>query len=269
MKFDPHSAWYLSRASGLVAWALLTLSLVSGALFSAKTRYPKGAWTLAVHRHLSVLALTSTAAHCAVLVFDGYLKPTFVQLLIPGQFNWHPFEVALGQIAFYLLCVVQVSGLVKAKLSARMFRTLHLLAIPSWVAATWHYLSSGSDASHMASRAMAALGVVAVVASFSWRTGAAAGRQGRRRPAATHGAPTAEAANGTLSETAAQAAGVFIVATPSPFAAPPAGPAVGTEPPSASSPTSSTHVRDRSRASRIPDSARKAAAATRAEREPQ
>ncbi len=64
--------WYLSRASGLVAWVLLVGSLI-GACSSPpvhSARRPT-AWLLAMHRWLSGLAVTATAVHLLALVFDG------------------------------------------------------------------------------------------------------------------------------------------------------------------------------------------------------
>jgi hypothetical protein len=198
--FDEHTAWYLSRALGFVAWGCATGSVVFGALFSAKTHLPKPAWTLVVHRHLSLLTLLAVTGHVAVLLFDKWMSPSVVELLVPMSDGWKPAVRAAGQVALYLFLVAQLSGLFRAKLSRRTFHLLHLAAIPAWVLATVHYLFGGSDTDALASQVFASVGVVAVVAAFAWRGGAAAGRTPRtRRPAATQPAaqPAAQPADST------------------------------------------------------------------------
>ena len=275
MKFDPHSAWYLSRASGLVAWALLTLAVAFGSLFSAKTKYPTPAWALAVHRHVSMLAVMSTIAHVAVLLYDSWLKPSVVQLLIPGQMVWKTFPVTLGQLALYMMLIAQLSGLLKAQLPKRWFRRLHVLSIPAWLAATCHYLSAGTDSTLIASRLMAGIGVLVVVAAMAWRFGAAAGQAGRRKPRPVNAAPNEPTTDNTT-------VGVFFVPAPtpipvpvplratqrgqapssiSPFAIPPTGPALYIQP----GPTAVVEtVKPKKRTNdRIPESVRAAQEAAR------
>ena len=46
--------WYVARAGGIVAWALLTASVLWGLILSTKLRPPRvrPAWTLDLHRFL-------------------------------------------------------------------------------------------------------------------------------------------------------------------------------------------------------------------------
>lgn len=185
MTVDVHTAWYLSRSSGLVAWSLLTLSLCSGSLFSARTRWPKANWNLAVHRHLSVLAFAATLTHVVVLLADPWLKPGVLQLLVAGQSAWRTAAVAAGQVALYLLTITELSGWLRPRLNVRTFRALHLLAVPAWLAATVHLLEAGPDTGGIVVRTVTAVGALLVLVAATWRLGASAGRAGRRRPSPT------------------------------------------------------------------------------------
>ena len=53
--------WYVARAGGIVAWALLTASVLWGLILSTKLRPPRvrPAWTLDLHRFLGGLATRS------------------------------------------------------------------------------------------------------------------------------------------------------------------------------------------------------------------
>ena len=53
--FDEKLSWYVARSSGLVAWALVTASIVWGLALSSRLIRRRGvpAWLLALHRYLS------------------------------------------------------------------------------------------------------------------------------------------------------------------------------------------------------------------------
>jgi predicted ferric reductase len=159
---DEHAAWYLSRGSGIVAWVLAAVSIVIGMLFSGRAKRPTPAWTLTIHRHASALTCTFTAVHVAVLMLDPWLKPTVAELLVPYMSRYRPGAVAFGQVAFYLLAVAQISGLLRTKLSRKTFRLIHLSAFPVFAAATIHFFEAGSDTDSVAVTA-AIWAVVAVV----------------------------------------------------------------------------------------------------------
>ncbi len=67
------AAWYLMRASGFVAFGLLTITLALGVANAA--RWERGRWTRAVaalvHRNASLLAVVFLAVHIATAVSDN------------------------------------------------------------------------------------------------------------------------------------------------------------------------------------------------------
>ena len=70
------AAWYLMRASGFVAFGLLTITLALGVANVA--RWERGRWTRAaaalVHRNASLLAVVFLAVHIATAVSDKYVS---------------------------------------------------------------------------------------------------------------------------------------------------------------------------------------------------
>src|SRR3984893_13522863 len=67
--------WYVARASGLVAWAVLAGSVVWGLLMSSKVvrRWVKSSWLLDLHRWLAGLAVVFTAIHVVAIMADTYV----------------------------------------------------------------------------------------------------------------------------------------------------------------------------------------------------
>src|SRR3989337_1799436 len=82
--------WYTARASGIVALAILTASIVWGLLYSNRVLNgrPTAKWLLDLHRFLGGLAVTFTAVHLAGLVADSYVEFGWSELFIPMASAW-------------------------------------------------------------------------------------------------------------------------------------------------------------------------------------
>jgi len=61
--------WYVARSGGIIAWGLLTLSVMWGLVLSSKAirKTPTPAWSLDFHRFLGAFSLTFVAIHLAGL----------------------------------------------------------------------------------------------------------------------------------------------------------------------------------------------------------
>lgn len=144
-------AWHVARASGLVAWALAAASLLAGFVQSGRfvdRAVLPPAWLLDVHRALGGLAVVFTAVHVTALVADTYVTFTPTDVLVPFASTWRPGAVAWGIAALYLLLAVEISSLLRRRLSARWWRRLHLLSVPLFGAGTLHLVGAGTDAAH-------------------------------------------------------------------------------------------------------------------------
>ena len=86
----------MSRASGILAWALLSLSVCWGLFISTKAvaKATAPAWTLDLHRFLGGVSVIATAAHLAGLVADNYVHFGVAELLVPLKSSWRPVAVA-------------------------------------------------------------------------------------------------------------------------------------------------------------------------------
>lgn len=146
-RLNEHVWWYLSRASGLVSWAALTVSCALGILLATRLLKPhdRPAWLLALHRHLSAIFIATLAVHLLGLVLDSYVTFSWREILIPGESAWESTGVALGVVAMYLALVVQGSSLLMKRIPRRVWRSIHLLAYLAFVLVSIHALWVGSD----------------------------------------------------------------------------------------------------------------------------
>ncbi len=162
--------WYVARSSGIVAWALLSASVVWGLLLSTKistTRLAAGrlrpAWLLDLHRHLGGLAVIFTAIHIAGIVADSYVTFSWADVLVPMASQWRPGAVAFGVVAMYLLVAVEATSLAIRHLPRPLWRWIHRSSFVLYGTATWHGIAAGTDADNQWFRAAAWVSVVLVV----------------------------------------------------------------------------------------------------------
>jgi predicted ferric reductase len=139
--------WYVARASGIVAWGLAAASVVWGLALSthALGRKPRPAWLFDLHRFLGGLALTFTAVHVVSIVFDTYVHFGLVNVLVPLTGSWHPVAVAWGIVSMYMLVAVEVTSLLRAHISKRVWRRAHFASFPLFALSTVHGLTAGTD----------------------------------------------------------------------------------------------------------------------------
>lgn len=144
-----HFWWYVSRASGTVAWVLVLVTCAWGILLATRLfrGWDRPAWLLDLHRWLGSLLLASTALHMLALVGDNYTHFTASHLLVPFASEWEPGSVALGVVAFWMLAAVQVTSWMMKKLPKRAWRAVHMLSYVAFVMVTWHAIAAGTDAS--------------------------------------------------------------------------------------------------------------------------
>lgn len=168
---NAHLWWYLTRASGLVAWVMLSASVIWGILLSTKAfpgrRSPL--WITAMHRWLAGLTVSFTAIHLAALLADSTLDFRPVDLVVPFASEWRPAAVALGVFAVWLLAAVQLTSLAIRRLPRRWWRAIHLTSYAAFWSTSMHAALAGTDATSPAYRVGAAASIVAVAWALMYR----------------------------------------------------------------------------------------------------
>jgi len=139
--------WYVARASGLVAWALLTFTVVWGILLSTKVlgRRPTPAWLLDLHRFVGGATVVFTGLHLGAIFLDSYVHFDLAALFVPFASAWNPVAVAWGIAALYLLAAVEITSLLRRSLPNRLWRRVHFASFPLFGVATIHGLTAGTD----------------------------------------------------------------------------------------------------------------------------
>jgi methionine sulfoxide reductase heme-binding subunit len=147
---DPmdYAWWLASRASGIVALALIGLSVAIGfAMASRAFRKPGLARVmLAVHEHAALAALIAIAVHGITLLGDRWLHPGPVGITVPFAMDYEPVFTGLGIIAGYLAAILGLTFYARRRIGTRRWRNAHRLTPLVYVLGVIHTLGAGTDA---------------------------------------------------------------------------------------------------------------------------
>ena len=152
---EPKAYWYLSRASAMVAYGLLWLSMAFGLIITNKLArlWPGGPVAFDLHQFASLMGLAFALFHALILMGDKYINYDLTQVLVPfNSTGYKPVWVGLGQIGFYLLAIVALSFYVRKRLGNRAWRLIHYLSFLTFMLALLHGIFAGTDNAVLAIR---------------------------------------------------------------------------------------------------------------------
>jgi methionine sulfoxide reductase heme-binding subunit len=177
--------WLASRSAGLVAFGLVTATVVLGLLMASGLVTGQRKIELRrFHEPLALAALAATALHGVLLLFDGWLHAGPLQLLVPFTMTPHRLFTGIGVLASYGLVLFAASFYLRRRLKPGQWRRVHQAAFVVWGLGAIHALGAGSDAGGVVMRAMVVLTGLAVALLV-------AARYSNREPSAPPPAPRA------------------------------------------------------------------------------
>jgi sulfoxide reductase heme-binding subunit YedZ len=149
MTRDPmdYGWWLASRASGIVALALITLSVGVGLAMAGKAFRRPGLprKLMALHEHAALGGLIAIAVHGITLLGDRWLHPGPAGIAVPFVMDYRPAYTGLGIVAGYLAAALGLSFYARRRIGAKLWRKLHKATIAVYVLAVVHALGAGSD----------------------------------------------------------------------------------------------------------------------------
>jgi len=187
MDATDHTFWYLTRATGLVAFVLLTVSVSLGLLMTGGL--PGSLRRNAVydiHRFVALLTLCLTIVHVFIVLPDAFFGFTVVELLVPFASPYRPAYMALGALSLYLMAVVIATFYLRPLVPYAAWRLIHYGTFAVFTMALVHGIGAGTDTDASWASLVYALGgamVVALLMVRLWRGLVVGGmpRVGQRR----------------------------------------------------------------------------------------
>jgi len=165
--------WFATRATGLTALVLLTITVVLGIVTSV--RFASPAWprfvTVSLHRSLSLLTITFTGLHVLTTITDPFASISVVSVLVPFTSGYRRIWLGFGAVAFDLLLAVLVTSLLRTRIRPRVWRAVHWAGYACWPVALVHGLGTGTDGAARWVLAITAACALAVISAGIWRLG--------------------------------------------------------------------------------------------------
>jgi sulfoxide reductase heme-binding subunit YedZ len=141
--------WELIRATGLIAYVLLSLAVLLGVGVRVRAFdwLAKRAWVFELHQAVSVLALAFTALHAVLLLGNSHVPFGLTEILVPFTSSWRRVAIAAGTLAFYLLAILIGTSYTRGRIGERAWRTIHFGGFAAWGFALFHGVLAGHDSS--------------------------------------------------------------------------------------------------------------------------
>jgi len=181
-----HALWYLSRATGVVALLVLSLTVVLGVVIGKRGRVrglPRGAG-VGLHRNASLFAVTLVTCHVLSAVLDPYVAIGWIAVVVPFSSSYEPLWLGLGALALDLAIALVVTSLLRFRLGIATWRAVHWLAYLAWPIAVVHGIGAAVDLRSGVLLVVVLAMVTTVVGAVGWRVGALSAPRPAARPRA-------------------------------------------------------------------------------------
>ncbi|MEA2180342.1 MAG: hypothetical protein QOG77_3639 [Solirubrobacteraceae bacterium] len=164
---DPidHLFWLASRSAGVLAWLLLSASMIIGLSMVTKVAPRSLTPRLRVaHERIALVSLVALAAHGLLLLGDSFLRPSLLDLVIPFGIDHARLWTGLGTIAGYVTAALSLSYYARKRLGARRWRNAHRWIPIAWLLGAAHVIGAGTDIGDLWMQVPFALTIGAVLA---------------------------------------------------------------------------------------------------------
>ena len=170
---DPmtHVWWLASRASGVVALVLVTISVAIGLTMSAKLmrRPGLGRTLIAIHEQTALAGLLAIGVHGVTLLGDPWLDPGLAGISVPFAIGYEPFFTGLGIIGGWLAALLGLSFYFRRRLGPARWRKAHRAVVIVYALGLAHTVGAGTDASSRWLEWFMVSTAFPIAALFAWR----------------------------------------------------------------------------------------------------
>src|SRR5262249_51268757 len=141
--------WITTRAAGIAALVLSSLSVLVGLLMSTKLLRGRGVDLRTTHEILALTTIGALLIHAVSLLGDSWLHPTLADIAVPFAATYKTGWTTLGIIAGWATILLGPSFYVRRAIGAKRWRSLHRFTALAWLFGLAHALGEGTDAGEM------------------------------------------------------------------------------------------------------------------------
>ena len=144
-----HGWWIASRASGLLALVLVTISVGIGLMMAGRVMRRPGLSRklMAIHEHTALAGIVAIAVHGITLLGDPWLNPGVAGVTVPFTMGFRPLFTGLGIVGGYLAALLGLSFYFRRRIGAKLWRKAHRATVVVYLLGLIHAFGAGTDAS--------------------------------------------------------------------------------------------------------------------------
>jgi len=145
---QPKVFWFLSRGSAVAAYWVLWLAMCMGVIITNKMAqiWPGIPPAYELHQYTSLFGMGLSLFHALILTGDRYINYTILQVFLPfASQDYRPVWVGIGQIAFYIWALVNISFYIRKRIGKKAWRMIHFTSYACFLGVMVHGLYSGTD----------------------------------------------------------------------------------------------------------------------------
>jgi len=165
----PHLFWITSRAAGVAALLLSSISVCVGLLIGGRLSKGRRPGLRVTHEALSLATLAAIAVHGLTLVGDSFLHPSLADIAVPFLGSYKTIWTSTGIIAFWALLLLGLSYYARTRIGPRRWAKLHRFTALAWILGLIHSLGEGTDAGQAWFLAMTAIVTLPALALLATR----------------------------------------------------------------------------------------------------
>jgi len=139
--------WYLARGSGIISLSLFTIAVSLGLLTAGRistSRWPRFV-TESLHRNVSLASVVFLIVHIVTILLDDYVSIGLLEAVVPFVGTYSPFYLGMGALAFDVIIMLVVTGVMRTRMSFKVWRLIHWMAYIGWPVAVVHTIGIGTD----------------------------------------------------------------------------------------------------------------------------
>jgi sulfoxide reductase heme-binding subunit YedZ len=181
----PHLFWITSRAAGIAALLLSSVSVCVGLLMGGRLSRINRVDLRVTHEALSLATLGALVVHGLTLLGDSYLHPSIADISVPFVSGYMTLWTSAGIVAFWALALLGLSYYARSHIGVARWRKLHRFTALAWILGIVHSLGEGTDSGQTWFLAMTAIAVLPALGLLAVRLlESSSASQGRSRQTA-------------------------------------------------------------------------------------
>jgi sulfoxide reductase heme-binding subunit YedZ len=166
---SPHLFWLASRAAGIAALVLSSVSVSVGLLMGGRLMKARGPDLRSTHEALSLATIAALLVHGLTLIGDSYLHPTLAEVALPFVGGYKTLWTTSGILAFWAMAILGLSYYARSKIGVQRWRRLHRFTALAWLLGLVHSLGEGTDSGQTWFLAMTAIVVIPAICLLAMR----------------------------------------------------------------------------------------------------